>query len=74
MSARSGARRLSPFGKNGLATVALVRAASGAGGSAALARYSTRYPGLTYRPATLLHLLLVSVGRRRVEAGLLRAE
>jgi predicted lysophospholipase L1 biosynthesis ABC-type transport system permease subunit len=87
--------------KNGLATVVLVRAAPGAGGSAALARHTSRYPGLTYRPAepdvlvnfgesvnfpllfavalsvfgaaTLLHLLLVSVGRRRVETGLLKA-
>jgi ABC-type lipoprotein release transport system permease subunit len=87
--------------RQGLATVLLVRAAPGAGGSAALAPYTTRYPTLTYRPAepdvlvnfgesvnfpllfavalsvfgaaTLLHLLLVSVGRRRVEAGLLKA-
>jgi hypothetical protein len=87
--------------KNGLATVVLVRAAPGAGGSAALAQHTARYPALTYRPAepdvlvnfgesvnfpllfavalsvfgaaTLLHLLLVSVGRRRVEAGLLKA-
>jgi ABC-type lipoprotein release transport system permease subunit len=87
--------------RQGLATVVLVRAAPGAAGSAALGRYTARYPTLTYRPAepdvlvnfgesvnfpllfavalsvfgaaTLLHLLLVSVGRRRVEAGLLKA-
>jgi len=87
--------------KNSLGTVVLVRAAPGAAGSAALARHTGKYPGLTYRPAepnvlvnfgesvnfpllfavalsvfgaaTLLHLLLVSVARRRVEAGLLKA-
>ena len=37
--------------KNGLATVVLVRAAPGAAGSAALARHTGKYPGLTYRPA-----------------------
>ncbi len=87
--------------RNGLSTVVLVRAAPGAAGSAALARHTGRYPGLTYRPAepnvlvnfgesvnfpllfavalsvfgaaTLLHLLLVSVTRRHVEDGLLKA-
>ena len=87
--------------RNGLSTVVLVRAAPGAAGSAALARHTGKYPGLTYRPAepnvlvnfgesvnfpllfavalsvfgaaTLLHLLLVSVARRHVEAGLLKA-
>jgi len=87
--------------RGGLATVALVRAAPGAAGSAALARHTARYPTLTYQPAepevpvnfgesvnfpllfavaltvfgaaTLLHLLLVSVARRRFEAGLLKA-
>lgn len=87
--------------RNCLATVALVRAAPGAAGSAALARHVKKYPTLTYQPAepevlvnfgesvnfplllalalavfgaaTLLHLLLVSVARRRVEAGLLKA-
>jgi ABC-type lipoprotein release transport system permease subunit len=87
--------------KSGLATEVLVRAAPGAAGNAALARYTGKYPTLTYRPgeptvlvnfgesvnfpllfaaalsvfgaATLLHLLLVSVARRQVEAGLLKA-
>jgi ABC-type lipoprotein release transport system permease subunit len=87
--------------KNGLSTMVLVRAAPGAAGSAALARHTSKYPLLTYRPAepdvlvnfgesvnfpllfavalsvfgaaTLLHLLLVSVASRRVEAGLLKA-
>ena len=78
----------------------LVRAAPGAAGTAALARYIRAYPGLAYRPgtpatlvnfgesvsfpllfgvalsvfgaATMAHLLLVSVARRRREAGLLK--
>jgi ABC-type antimicrobial peptide transport system permease subunit len=81
--------------------VVLVRAADGAAGDAALARYVSKYPDFSAKPgkptvlvnfgesvnfplllaaalavfgaATLLHLLLVSVARRRVEAGLLKA-
>jgi hypothetical protein len=87
--------------RNGLPTVVLVRAADGAAGDAALARYISTYPDFSAKPgkptvlvnfgesvnfplllalalavfgaATLLHLLLVSVARRRVEAGLLKA-
>jgi putative ABC transport system permease protein len=87
--------------QSGLGTVVLVRAAPGATGNAALARYVGKYPTLTYLPAkptvlvnfgesvnfpllfavalsvfgaaTVLHLLLVSVARRRTEAGLLKA-
>ena len=98
---RPEAVHLPAFGQNGLGTVVLVRAAPGAAGSAALARHTTKYPKLTYRPAkpnvlvnfgesvnfpllfavalsvfgaaTLLHLLLISVATRRVEAGLLKA-
>jgi ABC-type lipoprotein release transport system permease subunit len=86
--------------RHGMATVVLVRAARGAAGSAALARYIRRYRSLTYRPAkptvlvnfgesvnfpllfgialslfgaaTLVHLLLVGVARRRTETGLLK--
>jgi hypothetical protein len=86
--------------RHGMATVVLVRAARGAAGRAALARYIRQYPSLTYRPAkptvlvnfgqsvnfpllfgmalslfgaaTLVHLLLVSVARRRTETGLLK--
>jgi MacB-like periplasmic core domain/FtsX-like permease family len=86
--------------RHGMATVVLVRAARGAAGSAALARYIRQYRSLTYRPAkptvlvnfgesvnfpllfgmalslfgaaTLVHLLLVSVARRRRETGLLK--
>lgn len=87
--------------RNGLPMVVLVRAADGAAGDAALARYVSKYPDFSAKPgkptvlvnfgesvnfpllfavalavfgaATLLHLLLVSVARRRVEAGLLKA-
>jgi ABC-type antimicrobial peptide transport system permease subunit len=83
-----------------MATVVLVRAAPGAAGHTALARYSRRYSGLTSRPATptalvnfgesvnfpllfgvalslfgaatMMHLLLVSLARRRTETGLLK--
>jgi hypothetical protein len=86
--------------RHGLGTVVLVRAASGAAGSAALARHMRKYRSLTYRPpkptvlvnfgesvnfpllfgvamsvfgtATMMHLLLVSVARRRTETGLLK--
>ena len=86
--------------RQGLATVVLVRAAPGAAGRSALARYIHRYSDLTYRPgqptalvnfgesvnfpvlfgialslfgaATMMHLLLVSVTRRRTETGLLK--
>jgi hypothetical protein len=87
--------------RQGMASVVLVRAAPGPGGSAALDRHIRQYPTLTHRPAkptvlvnfgeavnfpllfgaalslfglaTLLHLLLVSVTRRRAETGLLKA-
>jgi ABC-type antimicrobial peptide transport system permease subunit len=83
-----------------MATVVLVRAAPGAAGHTALARYIHRYRDLTSRPgrptalvnfgqsvnfpllfgmalslfgaATMMHLLLVSVARRRTETGLLK--
>ena len=86
--------------RQGLATVALVRAAPGAAGDAALARHIRRYRDLTNRPgkptvlvnfgesvnfpllfgialslfgaATMVHLLLASVARRRTETGLLK--
>jgi hypothetical protein len=86
--------------RQGMATVVLVRAAPGAAGHTALARYSRRYSGLTSRPATptalvnfgesvnfpllfgialslfgaatMMHLLLVSLARRRTETGLLK--
>jgi ABC-type lipoprotein release transport system permease subunit len=87
--------------KQGLATVVLVRAAPGAAGDAALARYIARYRDLTTLPAkptvlvnfgesvnfpllfgvalslfgaaTMVHLLLVSVARRRRETVLLKS-
>jgi hypothetical protein len=86
--------------RHGMATVVLVRAAPGAAGHTALARYIHRYRDLTSRPgrptalvnfgqsvnfpllfgmalslfgaATMVHLLLVSVARRRTETGLLK--
>ena len=86
--------------RQGMATVVLVRAAPGAAGDTALARYVHRYRDLTNRPgtptalvnfgesvnfpllfgialslfgaATMTHLLLVSVARRRAETGLLK--
>jgi hypothetical protein len=87
--------------RRGMATVVLVRAAPGPGGSAALARHIRQYHSLTYLPAkptvlvnfgesvnfpllfgvalslfgaaTVVHLLLVSVARRRREIGLLKS-